>query len=371
MNPANPKLSPDGQHVVHGFGDLYLDGRLLEVRGQYPGWLTATTVGYLDPDGVLRRLADGARLFHVPFNTVAMGGGCFIGTNTAEQRTYLSDGQSFPDTYCPAMEPTGQHHAYLTFNASLHHRVVRDGVTLSQGPIDDKLSLAGALAVWSEFAPLQTTYGWMPVAGFPEGAVLRLQATWQHYEVDPVVVLTPDGPWIVSHDDTRTLVRPWAQTWGYELPSVKTPHAMWDAVAGGLRVVGDAVTSVLNVVLDLTAPRVDLARQPGTPPIEPPIEPPPIDIIDPPPVEPPPVNPPEPPMATPYDEQYYLNVVRPDAEADYAAVQKPLDNNYPIWFSRTAYDQGAKNLTQEASWKKHRNEMRAALDPSGTTLPPL
>jgi hypothetical protein len=364
-------LSPDAQHVVHGFGELYLDGHLLDVRGQYPGWLDTATVAYLDPEGYLRHQT-GTRLFHVPFNTVALGGGRWVGTNTSEQRTYTSDGLSFPDTYCPAMEPTGRHQAHLTGNALLTHRVVRDGVTLSEGAIDDKLSLAGALVVWSEFQPLQATYGWMPVAGRADGLVVRLQATWQHYEVDPVVVLTPDGPWVVSHDDTRTLVRPWLQTVGYELPNVKTPHAMWDAQAGGLRVVGDAITYVLNVVLDLRAPRVDLAQNPDVP-----IEPPPI-VIEPPPIKPPPIKPPptEEIDVQPYPDE---NTTQQQSLARYQAEyvkagrikqgDPPPDWGTFKWQSRVIYDYCA-GMSYQASEDKHVRELQAELGNPVDPLPP-
>lgn len=84
------------------------------------------------------------------------------------------------------------------------------------------------------------------------------------------------------------------------------------------------------------------------------------------------VNKPEdPPMpGKPYDEQFYLQTAAPDAIADYAAVNRPVDGQYAIWFTRTEHDY-QNGLTLVDSWRKHRNEMRAALDPSGVILPPL
>lgn len=98
----------------------------------------------------------------------------------------------------------------------------------------------------------------------------------------------------------------------------------------------------------------------------------------------PPVEPPgETPMpGKPYDEQFFLNTAAPmkdgdpsgacnQAIADYAAVGRPVDGQYSIWFTRTEHDYQNGGLTLPASWKKHRNEMRALLDPSGQVLPPF
>jgi len=266
MNPANPKLAPDADQVISGFGDLWLNGTLrLVPRGQYPGWLQVTQFAYLDPDGFLTD-DRGARLFSVPFNTVAMGGRNWIATNTAQQTTYTSGGLVVADSYCPAMSPNGASWAYLTSNNELIHGLIVNGVERTRDIIDDKLSLTDSGAVvYSVFEHgLQQTWGCRPGAQ-PE----RLSCTYQDYEVDPVVVQLPTGElWVISHDDSRTLVRPWGSSLGYALPGAKTPHAM--AVdATHLRVVGDLETHLLDVTLDLSVLRTDLSK----PPV---VEPPPV-----------------------------------------------------------------------------------------------
>lgn len=83
----------------------------------------------------------------------------------------------------------------------------------------------------------------------------------------------------------------------------------------------------------------------------------------------------------PYLEQYYLNDAAPmfpgdpsgamnQCMADYRAVGREPDLQYSVWGIRTERDYCA-GMTIDASWRKHRNEMRAMLDPTGQILPPL
>lgn len=437
MNPANPRLSRDGGSVVSGFGDLWMNGGLLPVRGQYPGWLTLLTLGYLDTEGFLIDEETGGRIFTVPFNRAEVGGGRWIGTNTAQQQTYVWTGEVIKDSYCPAISPDGAHWACLIGNNLQLHPLLIDGVKVTQGLIDDKLSITDdGTVVYSIFSPLQQTWGKRPGQS-PQ----LLRCTYQAYEVDPVAVQLPSGEiWVVSHDDSRTLVRPWGEVLGYLLPGAKTPHAM--AIDNQhLRVVGDLETRLLDVTLDLTLPRTALNIDPDEPPI---ILPPlprirrwtpqagraplpvavtvgleggpcdalrisatgpdvpevAVDVSDPPAesmrvlrltrpatytlhavafgpggttatevtnavIVTPAEEPMPAPQPYPSEPDWWLSVVRPQLVADYAEANKPLNDNYFVWGTRTAYDICA-GLTKEASWQKHRNEARAALG-----LPPL
>lgn len=84
----------------------------------------------------------------------------------------------------------------------------------------------------------------------------------------------------------------------------------------------------------------------------------------------------------PYDEQFYVATAPPmcdgdkkgaceQAIADYAVMGRSPDGQYSIWFTRTEYDYQQKGLALAASWKKHRNEMRAMLNPAGDKLPQI
>lgn len=72
------------------------------------------------------------------------------------------------------------------------------------------------------------------------------------------------------------------------------------------------------------------------------------------------------PVTQPYpDEPTWWQERRAETVELYAEAEKPLDANYPlIPFARTAYDIGA-GMAKEASWRKHRAELRAELE-----LPP-
>lgn len=291
MNPANPILSPDGKNVVHGFGDLYLNQSPLllfgkQLRGTYPGWIRRNAIAFLDrPDEPDSRVCEyrgpdvaPVTLFSVPFNKAAYGGGRWIGTNTEQQKTYVlhPDGvvDSFDDTYAPAMSPDGAPWACLTGNNLPVHSLIVNGVeVVREREIHDTLSIVQGCVVFSIFESvnggpkIQHTYGFM------NGAVQRLHIPGRRYEIDPVAVRLPDGSiWLVSHDDTETLVRPAGSKFGYILLGAKTPHAMWDESTNTLRIVGDGETQLLDWRLSLDATRTDLSivEKPPPPPPPPP-----------------------------------------------------------------------------------------------------
>ncbi len=88
---------------------------------------------------------------------------------------------------------------------------------------------------------------------------------------------------------------------------------------------------------------------------------------------------PEPVPGKPYDEAFYLSTAAPmatgdpsgataQATADYAVMNRPVDGQYAIWFTRTEHDY-QNGLKLPDSWKKHRNELRKLLNPAGDKLP--
>ncbi len=64
----------------------------------------------------------------------------------------------------------------------------------------------------------------------------------------------------------------------------------------------------------------------------------------------------------PYPDEptWWKTIFKERVKAQYAEAQRPLDDDFPVWFSRTAYDVCA-GLTKEASADKHIQELRAAL----------
>lgn len=101
---------------------------------------------------------------------------------------------------------------------------------------------------------------------------------------------------------------------------------------------------------------VDAAEPVPDVPVEPPSSPPPSTS---PPITPPVRPPKEPVVPQPYEEPWVLDRAK-EARDLYREAGREPDDLYPIWTARTAYDIGA-GLTKEASWKKHRAELRAAL----------
>jgi len=70
----------------------------------------------------------------------------------------------------------------------------------------------------------------------------------------------------------------------------------------------------------------------------------------------------EPEMPIPaYDEPWITNTVRPAVVQKYTDHGVPLDDQYPVWITRTQYDYNAGTHTQEASLEKHLAELDAEL----------
>src|SRR4030095_11640775 len=70
----------------------------------------------------------------------------------------------------------------------------------------------------------------------------------------------------------------------------------------------------------------------------------------------------EPEMPIPaYDEPWITNTVRPAVVQKYTDHGVPLDDQYPVWITRTQYDYNAGTHTQEASLEKHLAELAAEL----------
>lgn len=70
---------------------------------------------------------------------------------------------------------------------------------------------------------------------------------------------------------------------------------------------------------------------------------------------------PKPPAVVPYDEPWLQTVVRPAVVGRYQAAKRALDDQYPIWMTRTLYDHVAMGLSKEDSLTKHLKELNAAL----------
>lgn len=62
----------------------------------------------------------------------------------------------------------------------------------------------------------------------------------------------------------------------------------------------------------------------------------------------------------PSEPEYWLTEFKDKITKTYEEAGQPLDDDYPVWFARTAYEIGT-GLTKEASAEKHLKELREAL----------
>lgn len=263
-----PHFSRVTSELAFGFGSITIAG-VDAGRGVRAKWHTRDTVVFLGADEPGLYIAFRAsnwkreKLSGKSCSLVAAGGGRYaIATFKEGQPDGIetNDGMLFPDGFVPTMnvdgvlaflaDPTLPKQMLYLVNGS--ERILIDaGASL----FDPNLGQQGL--VWSRLESGRfTTYGWRPSIGKAQ----RLQASYSP-EFDPVCVDTPDGPWILAHDDApRLLLYAWGRSLGIVIEQGITlnPDAVW--TNNGWQV---AWTNALNQIVTRYVPYNTLRRDLG------------------------------------------------------------------------------------------------------------
>lgn len=265
-----PRFQRDRGELAYGFGAVTIAGVNVG-RGVRPVWLTADQVIFGDADGPGLFIAfrsrnwQPERLTSEPISLVEAGAGRYakwqlnVGIQT-------NDGGFYPDGFVPTMNADGVLAFLADPNSPQQTLYLIDGddrVLIDSGASLFAPNLGRQGLVWSRLEGGRfTTYGWRSSVGKAQ----RLQASFSP-EFDPVVVDTPDGPWVLAHDDAqRLLLYPWGRTLGIVVETGVTynPDGIW--TQDGWQV---AWTNAQNAIVSRFVPYSTLRRELTTEPPRP------------------------------------------------------------------------------------------------------
>lgn len=167
-------------------------------------------------------------LTHQGFNEYDAGGGTWAGWVDPGRVISRSDGVAIPDGGDVARDQAGRF-AYLSQdNTRLH----LDGGLLETGVIASPQMTTQAL-LWQRYVgpSLTETRGIRP-----GGGIERVQASTGNEFARPID--TPEGPWILAHDQSRLYLRPWGSLTVQVVATgvLNVPHGIYSATLGGFLV---------------------------------------------------------------------------------------------------------------------------------------
>lgn len=260
MNGWFPRVGVAG--VASGNTETWLNGTLLSNGWGSPRWIDARTLMVVSwPDGMKIAAVDvqtGAvtAVTDLPCNVLRAGGGAWAVWSAVQGITF-SDGERQPTAREPAV--WGTHKAYLLDGQLSIQRLIVDNVEVRRAAIIN-LEASEQGLTWTEYmygAPW--TYG-MRWSGTPQ----PLQASWDA-EFTSCPIDHPAGPWVLSHDNSRLLLRPWGSRVGkvVAMGDTRNPHGAFDganfriAWCDGHGMLGEATVSPADCAEDLTASTVE------------------------------------------------------------------------------------------------------------------
>lgn len=289
MTPENgngwwPTIGPDGR-IACGNEQVYV-GRPgaweFIGNGGGPQWLGADVIAYGDGDATvlydLTRKAEVGRLEGYNSRVSSLSGRWFGSRNTGTKEyhglTLVKDWGH--DIFPLALSPDGTRFAYVDHPQADIKTLYINGVPVETGAIM-AASLGNTDSVW---LVATSTYG-REVHGKRGGGPIENWSvlSWE----GPLLVETPDGPWIYSTTQTGFILRPAGESMGYRVDDdFYAPAPAW--ADGRFRLLSSSAQGVLQEMwINPADQRVSLDV-----PIEPPVEPP----VAVPPVEPPAPEPP-------------------------------------------------------------------------------
>lgn len=271
MNGWFPHFSPSGDHLLTGTRDLWIDktqsvgfgyqgvpsatrGWFNETTAMFVSSATSTDVGLSiwscrvggtkQPLGIV---AD--------FRQLVVDAGRWAGWGTMGIRTSWGQTITANDPRAPILSQT--HFGYLLDGSLATQRLVVDGVTIDTAPIiDPMMSEQGVCWVrWT--AGARVVYG--KRLDVP-GAIASVRAS-DEVEYQAIPIDTPGGPWILSYDASRLILRPWGDTDGYIVATGETmsPMGVWHVASGMFRIGWSSPVGIYaEAYVDPSGLRVDL-----------------------------------------------------------------------------------------------------------------
>lgn len=263
------RLSPAGRVVGGRHAVTLLGGAVIAPNAQAPQWADEHTIYYTrESTGMLYRAVERENGSWSETLITTHGVNLFTVTPSAWAASWITDGQAVTlwpglvsqvGVSSPALSPSGQR-AYLEYGTG--RLFVNDVLTDNRQCLEPRFT--GEILAW------RADDGHDVCVRFANGAVEnRLNVESREYW--PIAFTGPDGtPWLLTHSDTRLLLRPVGSLTGYivsvgitSYPDAhfldgSTVKLVWTDNAGNLTVAH----------VNTAAPRVDL--RPGAEPPDPP-----------------------------------------------------------------------------------------------------
>lgn len=241
-----PHFSPSGANLVTGTGTLWIN-KTQQVGFGYQGvpsatraWFNETTILFMGATpagaaeiwsctvgGTRRSLGIAGEFYQLVVASGRWAGWYGAGIRTSWGQTVTADSPRAPIL-------SNGHFGYLLDGNTANQRLVVDGVTIDTAPIIDPMMSAQGVCWVRWTAGVREIWGMrLDIADSPADVGASDATEYQAIPID-----TPSGPWILSYDSKRLLLRPWGDTDGYVVATGETmyPMASWHASTGTFRV---------------------------------------------------------------------------------------------------------------------------------------
>lgn len=274
-----PCFSPNGEHVLTGSGDLYIDktqhvGYGYQARwGGNSTWVSNTRLLYqstptpaVDGNWGLWAVAVGGspQDLHLlmPVNEfAAANGGRWAAWGSSGFKT--SWGSTVAGARGPAVNST-QLAYLLDWNTAVNQRLMLDGVLIDTAPIVNVMMTEQGIC-WSRFSGDLGRDVWGMRLDVADTAASVAASTVVEFAAIPID--TPSGPWILSYENSRLILRPWGETDGYVVSTGETmyPAGVYRTSTSTFRIAWSSSSGVYaEVEIDPTDDRVALGGTSGS-----------------------------------------------------------------------------------------------------------
>jgi len=245
MNGWFPHYSPSGANLLSGTQELWINQTqkigygYQGVPSATRGWFNETTAMYMSTVagsayGIWTCAVGGTPKstgIAADFHQLVVAGGRWAGWGSGGIRT--SWGQTITTTGVRAPILSQTHFGYLADTHTAPQKVIVDGVQLDSGAIIDPMMSEQAVC-WVRLGPPRQVWGMrLDIADTPANVGASAVTEYQAIPID-----TPSGPWILSYENSRLLLRPWGDVTGYVVKTGETmyPMGVWHAATGTFRI---------------------------------------------------------------------------------------------------------------------------------------
>jgi len=275
-----PCFSPSGDHVITGTGELWFDGTqqigsgYTARQGTNSCWSSEHQVLFLAPntpgtdtDYRMWTSTVGGSTQNLGLNggyyefVVGQGGrwaGWAPGTIWTSWGEVLSPGFGRPAL-------TATRFAYTLDYFADTQRLVLDGTTIDSGAGIMNVQMTSQAIAWSRLSGALGRDVWgmrLDIADAPHTIAASNDVEFICSPID-----SPAGPWALSYDQARLILRPFGETFGYVVATGETmyPSGVWHTASSTFRIAWSSSTGVYSeAYVDPDDARVDLGGTPST-----------------------------------------------------------------------------------------------------------